>query len=78
MTIDCSNAVADKIEMTLEAAYKDGVAFYGTHRQDKAMMTCFVPSIETDDHVHFVDGADGGYTLAAEQLKHQQASALRA
>ena len=32
-------------------------------------MTCIVPSIETDDHLHFLDRADGGYALAAEMMK---------
>jgi hypothetical protein len=31
-------------------------------------MTCIVPSIETDDHLHFLDGADGGYALAARMM----------
>ena len=28
-------------------------------------MTCIVPSYVSDDHVHFLDGAGGGYALAA-------------
>jgi hypothetical protein len=28
-----------------------------------------VPSILTDDHVHFIDGAAGGYTQAARLMK---------
>ena len=32
-------------------------------------MTCIVPSIETDDHLHFLDGTDGGYALAAKMMK---------
>ena len=28
-------------------------------------MTCFVPSPTRSDHVHFVDGAAGGYAAAA-------------
>ena len=28
-------------------------------------MTCIVPSPFADDHVHFLDGAGGGYALAA-------------
>ena len=34
-------------------------------------MTCIVPSILRDDHIHFVDGADGGYTAAAAAMKAQ-------
>jgi hypothetical protein len=39
------------------------------HRQDAAMMTCFTPSLLRSDHVHFVDGARGGYASAATALK---------
>jgi hypothetical protein len=33
------------------------------------MMTCFTPSPMNPNHVHFIDGADGGYALAASVLK---------
>jgi hypothetical protein len=32
-------------------------------------MTCFVPSPTSADHIHFVDGAMGGYAMAARALK---------
>jgi hypothetical protein len=32
-------------------------------------MTCFVPSPTCSEHVHFVDGAAGGYAAAAQALK---------
>jgi hypothetical protein len=32
-------------------------------------MTCIVPSPFANDHMHFVDGANGGYARAAEALK---------
>jgi hypothetical protein len=32
-------------------------------------MTCFVPSPTRRDHIHFVDGAMGGYAAAARSLK---------
>ncbi|MEP6840018.1 MAG: DUF3095 family protein, partial [Bradyrhizobium sp.] len=45
------------------------VVRYGLHRQDAAMMTCFTPSVMRSDHVHFIDGARGGYASAATALK---------
>jgi hypothetical protein len=33
------------------------------------MMTCFTPSPVNPNHVHFIDGAQGGYALAAAALK---------
>lgn len=38
-------------------------------------MTCIVPSPLSRDHMHFVDGADGGYAAAASRLKQQIQSA---
>jgi hypothetical protein len=32
-------------------------------------MTCFTPSAVRVDRVHFIDGAQGGYTASASALK---------
>ncbi|MGK7928621.1 MAG: DUF3095 family protein [Spirulina sp.] len=37
---------------------------------ERALMTCLVSSGE-DYHVGFIDGADGGYALAAKGMKQQ-------
>ena len=34
-------------------------------------MTCVVPSLDNGEHIHFIDGGAGGYTMAAKQLKGQ-------
>ncbi|MBC7970643.1 MAG: DUF3095 domain-containing protein [Verrucomicrobia bacterium] len=52
----------------LEAQYKAGHLVYGTHVSDRALMTCLVFEYN-GPQVHFIDGADGGYTLAAKALK---------
>jgi hypothetical protein len=69
MTLDCTPALADRIEQRLTKAEVDKVARFGLHRQPSAIMTCIVPSISESTHVHFVDGAAGGYALAARRLK---------
>ncbi len=69
MTLDCTPALADRIEKRLSEARVANVARFGMHRQPAAIMTCIVPSISDSNHVHFVDGAAGGYALAARQLK---------
>lgn len=68
MTLDCTPAVADRIEARLSQAAAEGIARIGTHRQEAALMTCFVPSAGRSDHVHFIDGAAGGYAAAAAML----------
>jgi hypothetical protein len=67
MIIDCTPDLADAIERRLAA--QAGTALYGLHRQETAMMTCFTPSPTRSDHVHFIDGAQGGYAAAATALK---------
>ena len=71
MTVDCSLATADRIESLLDTAQRAGLVRFGTHQQAEALMTCIVPSVQTDDHLHFIDGAGGGYAMAARALKSQ-------
>ena len=75
MILDCTPDLADELEARLKRAAAEGVARYGVHRQDAAMMTCFTPSALRADHVHFIDGARGGYATAATALKAMAAAA---
>lgn len=68
MTIDTDAAHRRRIEGKLIAARKSGIAFYGLHRQSSALVTCFVPAPSMRNHIHFIDGADGGYAVAASHL----------
>jgi len=69
MTLDCTPALADRLQAILAEAEAAGVARCGSHRQSAALMTCFVPFPTRSDHVHFIDGASGGYAAAARSLK---------
>jgi hypothetical protein len=69
MVLDCTPELERKLTQRLAEAASAGVARYGLHRQDAAMMTCFTPSALRSDHVHFIDGARGGYASAATALK---------
>jgi len=69
MILDCSPELERALTQRLAAAASSGTARYGLHRQDAAMMTCFTPSALRSDHVHFIDGARGGYAAAATALK---------
>lgn len=70
MILDCSAELAEEIEQKLSAAARKGVLRFGLHRERAAMMTCFAPFPAHADHMHFVDGAAGGYALAAAALKN--------
>ncbi|WP_282017140.1 DUF3095 family protein [Salegentibacter mishustinae] len=42
---------------------------YGYHVSQESIMSCYVKDMSTDQHIHFIDGGNGGYTKAANQLK---------
>lgn len=69
MTLDCSPALADALEQRLTEARQSGLVLFGTHRQSGSVMTCITPSVYQANHVHFVDGAAGGYAAAAAAAK---------
>jgi hypothetical protein len=69
MVLDCTPELERSLSGRLAAAASAGIARYGLHRQDAAMMTCFTPFASRSDHVHFIDGARGGYASAATALK---------
>ncbi|RZK81033.1 MAG: DUF3095 domain-containing protein [Pedobacter sp.] len=51
-----------------------GQIIYGYHTSSASIMSCYVRDLK-DDHVHFVDGSEGGYTSAAKVLKAKLKSA---
>ena len=72
MILDCTPELERGLTQRLAAGASAGILRYGLHRQDAAMMTCFTPSALRSDHVHFIDGARGGYASAATALKAAQ------
>lgn len=69
MLLDCKLEQADEIEALLEAHALEDSLIYGVHRSDSALMTCLVFNLDRSEHIHFVDGSDGGFTSAAKNLK---------
>lgn len=69
LVIDVTAQQADEIEHFLDKGFKAGELNYGTWRSDAALMTCLLFDLAQSLHVHFIDGADGGYTRAAKALK---------
>jgi len=45
-----------------------GEIIYGIYVSKESVMSCYVRNMN-DRHIHFVDGAEGGYTKAAGMLK---------
>jgi hypothetical protein len=76
MTIDCSKEQAKEILSYLQSLYEQKQIFYGTFESSTALMTCFVETIDPGNHIHFIDGNNGGYAQAAVQLKSQIANSI--
>ena len=72
LLLDCSEKQADEIDAMLAARAKRGELHYGLHRADSALMTCLIFDLDKAEHIHFVDGNDGGFTSAAKNLKQKR------
>jgi hypothetical protein len=47
---------------------KQGFLIYGHHVSKESIMTCYIEN-RKNNHIHFLDGSNGGYTEAAKELK---------
>ncbi|MDZ7693955.1 MAG: DUF3095 domain-containing protein [Balneolaceae bacterium] len=59
-----------KLTEFLEEQHEAGLLAYGFHISDTAIITCMVFRYQ-QEHVHFVDGSEGGYVKAAQNLKQR-------
>lgn len=69
ITVSLGDAELGKLTEFLEEERKAKNLRYGLCVQDSAILTCYVPSVTSDSHFHFLDGAGGGYAQAAENMK---------
>ncbi|MSR29257.1 MAG: DUF3095 domain-containing protein [Phycisphaerales bacterium] len=77
LVLDVTLAQRDAIRSMLEELHAAGEIRFGLHESDNALMTCYVDTLEDGGHIHFVDGGDGGYALAARSMKSQAAPPSR-
>ena len=70
MVIDCSHSEFSRIISKLKNV--SDISF-GFHCSETALMTCLVDGLKQGEHIHFIDGGDGGYTSAATMLKKELA-----
>ncbi len=69
MVLDLSVSQIKLLEALLEKMAADDEIAYGLHFSDSALMTCLIFDRAQGNHLHFVDGNDGGYSAAAKTLK---------
>ena len=69
ITVSLGEARLKKLSEFLEDEREAKNLRYGLCVQDSAILTCYVPSVTSDAHFHFLDGAGGGYAQAAENMR---------
>jgi Protein of unknown function (DUF3095) len=57
-----------QLEAALNELELKGFIKYGLFVSKESVMSCYVRSMD-ENHIHFIDGSDGGYTKAAGMLK---------
>jgi len=70
MIISGNRSQGSGLENFLEKKHQQKELVYGIHVASEALVTCLVFT-RNNQEVHFVDGNDGGYALAAKDLKQQ-------
>lgn len=72
MTISGTTAQRDTLRTYLEEQHQQKRLVYGIHTAHETLMTCIVFDY-FGRQVHFVDAANGGYAIAAKEMKMQLA-----
>ncbi len=68
LVISATAQQAQEFEHFLEELHQNATLAFGIHHSESAVVTCMVFAYERN-HIHFVDGSDGGYVQAAKSLK---------
>jgi hypothetical protein len=69
--VDVSSAQKRALLSCFEMRFIKRELCYGVHSSSSALLTCLVFSRQ-NDHIHFVDGGDGGYAMAADDFKKRK------
>jgi len=70
MTISGTHQQREALVAILDKYHQDGKLVYGVHTADHSLMTCVIFD-RFNRQMHFVDADNGGYAIAAKQLKQQ-------
>ncbi len=57
-----------RLQANLDEMENTNQILYGIYTSRESVMSCYVQDHKSK-HIHFVDGSDGGYTMAAKMLK---------
>lgn len=70
--IDTTTKEREQIIEVLNQFQNEKKIYFGFNESSFAVITCFVRSLT--NHIHFIDGGNGGYTKASVMLKSQKAN----
>jgi hypothetical protein len=73
MVLSATEAQRTLLVQWLDARHRAGELAYGLHIAREALVTCLIFERE-GGHLHFIDGAGGGYALASSDLKARLAA----
>ena len=71
LILDCSESQISRITQVLEQQHQSRNIAYGIHKTGQAQMTCLVFSLKHHEHIHFIDGSEGGFWAASQAYKNQ-------
>tara|TARA_R110000868_G_scaffold304437_17_gene565317 strand:- start:48752 stop:49936 length:1185 start_codon:yes stop_codon:yes gene_type:complete len=75
LVISCPDKEIEKFQDFLDGLYIQKKVAYGIHKSDSALITCMVFAWQKQ-HIHFVDGNNGGYVQASKPLKQRMKDIL--
>ena len=70
IVLSCDTSARESWEIYLKDLRDKGDIFYGINISHSAVITCLLQA-RSEQEVHFIDGADGGYAIAAKRMKKQ-------
>ena len=73
MVLDCTTEQISDIRILLDTMRASEVLDFGILETKQAQITCLLLDLESSQHLHFVDGEDGGFYAASKGLKEQAA-----
>jgi hypothetical protein len=74
MVLDCTVDQVAQVRSLLDQMHKAGDIDFGCYETERALMTCLLFDLKSSQHLHFIDGDDGGLYSASIGLKQQLSS----
>lgn len=68
MIITGNRVMKKRLVEVLEKLYRQKKIIYGLHETASTVSTCYIKEYQ-NNHIHFIDGAEGGYTKASIDFK---------